>query len=116
LCALADVVLDIPSFSGGNTTLEALGSGTPVVHLPGRFMRGRLTGGLLARAGLDWGIATSLADYVDRATGIARDPGPWRGLVRQGAPSLFGDAAAIAELAGFLERAVEDARAVRPAS
>ena len=37
--ASADVILDPLHFSGGNTTFEALAMGTPIVTLPGTFMR-----------------------------------------------------------------------------
>jgi len=110
LCALADVVLDIPSFSGGNTTLEALSAGAPIVHMPGRFMRGRLTGGFLKRAGLDWGIANCAPDYANMAVEIACDPEPWRQRVRANAGVLFGDTDAVVEFSRFLENAVEAIR------
>jgi protein O-GlcNAc transferase len=110
LCALSNVILDIPSFSGGNTTLEALSAGAPIVHMPGRFMRGRLTGGFLKRAGLDWGIADGASDYANKAVEIARDPEPWRQRVRANAGVLFGDSDAILEFSRFLENSIEAIR------
>ena len=41
--ALADVVLDTPGFSGGKTSLEGFSMGQPVVAMPSRYLRGRLT-------------------------------------------------------------------------
>ena len=38
---VCDVMLDTLHWSGGNTTLDALACGLPVVTLPGEFMRGR---------------------------------------------------------------------------
>jgi len=43
--AAADVVLDTPHYSGGLTTQEALAAGTPVVTLPGDYLRGRVSAG-----------------------------------------------------------------------
>lgn len=74
LMALADVMLDPPHFSGGNTSLEALSLGTPIVTRPGAFMRGRTTRGFLALMGQDALIATDDADYARRAVVIAADP------------------------------------------
>jgi len=37
---LADVMLDTPHFSGGNTNYEAFAFGTPVVTLPGHLCAG----------------------------------------------------------------------------
>lgn len=41
------VVLDTLEWSGGNTSLEAFAMGTPVITVPGRFMRGRHTSAML---------------------------------------------------------------------
>jgi protein O-GlcNAc transferase len=102
LCGLADVMLDIPTFSGGNTTLEALSMGTPIVTLPTRFMRGRLSAGMLHWAGLDWGVASDEADYVAKAIAIAAEPEIWRRQVRDGAPVLYEDRARLIEFERFL--------------
>ena len=45
LVAVSDVMLDPLHYSGGNTSLEALALGTPIVTWPGAFMRGRHTHG-----------------------------------------------------------------------
>lgn len=37
----SDIFLDTCSWSGGNTTLEAIACGLPIVTYPGDFMRGR---------------------------------------------------------------------------
>ena len=71
--AAADVVLDTFHWSGGNTSLDAFAAGTPVVTLPGRFMRGRQTAAMLAMMGLDALVAASPGDYVPLAMRIARD-------------------------------------------
>lgn len=71
----ADVVVDTLHWSGGNTSLDALASGTPIVTLPGRFMRGRQTAAMLGMAGLPELVAASPEDYVRIAVEAARDPG-----------------------------------------
>jgi CRISPR-associated protein Csy1 len=71
--AAADVVLDTVRWSGGNTSIDAFAAGTPVVTLPGRFMRGRQTAGMLALMGLPELIAASAGDYVRLAVEVARD-------------------------------------------
>ena len=71
--ALADVVLDTPRWSGGNTSIDAFAAGVPVVTLPGRFMRGRQTLGMLRLMGLQELVAASAEDYVRIALEVARD-------------------------------------------
>ena len=71
--AASDVVLDTVRWSGGNTSIDAFAAGTPVVTLPGRFMRGRQTAGMLQLMGLPELIATSPDDYVRLAVEVARD-------------------------------------------
>ena len=74
--ALADVVLDTPHWSGGNTSIDAFAAGVPVVTLPGRFMRGRQTAGMLELMGLAGLAARDAVDYVRIAIEVARDRGP----------------------------------------
>lgn len=71
--ALADVVLDTVHWSGGNTSIDAFAAGAPVVTLPGRFMRGRQTAGMLQLMGIPELAAASPADYVRLAVDVARD-------------------------------------------
>ena len=71
--AIADVVLDTVRWSGGNTSIDAFAAGAPVVTLPGRFMRGRQTAGMLELMGMPELVASSAADYVARAVEVATD-------------------------------------------
>jgi protein O-GlcNAc transferase len=97
---LADAVLDPLHFCGGITSLEAFAVGCPIVTLPGRFMRGRMTYGFYRRMRhLDL-IAAGPTDYVELAYRLANDAG-WRQQQRQAiagkAGVLFDDVAAIRE-------------------
>jgi predicted O-linked N-acetylglucosamine transferase (SPINDLY family) len=73
LLSLADVMLDPFPFCGGNTSYEALALGTPVVTMPGRYLRGRLTHGLYRRLGLTTLSVESVDQCVDVAVGLATD-------------------------------------------
>jgi CRISPR-associated protein Csy1 len=73
LNALCDVMLDTLHWSGGNTSLDALAMGLPVVTLPGELMRGRQSAGMLGILGVDELIANDLEDYAAKAVAIASD-------------------------------------------
>ncbi|MFZ1765440.1 MAG: tetratricopeptide repeat protein [Candidatus Nitrotoga sp.] len=79
---LCDVMLDTLHWSGGNTTLDALACGLPVVTLPGEFMRGRQSYGMLKCMGLDELIAKDQDDYIEIAIKIGTDSA-WRQQVVQ---------------------------------
>jgi len=70
---IVDVVLDVPQFSSGTTTLELFSAGIPVVTLPGPFMRMRLASGCYKRMNLNDGIVQSPDEYVHKALQIAQD-------------------------------------------
>ena len=72
---LCDVMLDTLHWSGGNTSLDAIASGLPIVTLPGQFMRGRQSFAMLKVMGCDELIARDRADYVSIALRIGRDAG-----------------------------------------
>jgi hypothetical protein len=61
----ADVSFDPPDWSGGNTTIEALSYGVPVVALPGPYMRGRHSLAFLQLANVPGLIAKDEEDYLD---------------------------------------------------
>ncbi len=96
----ADALLDPLHFCGGITSLEAFAIGCPIVTLPGRFMRGRMTYGFYRRMRhLDL-VASGPTDYVEIALRLTHDPA-WRGQQRTAiaakAPILFDDVAAVRE-------------------
>lgn len=100
----ADVYLDTIGWSGGNTTLEAVAHGLPVVTLPGPFMRGRHSAAILTHLGVGETIARDEEDYVEIAVRLGTDAA-WRAEVsrrtRAGLPRLFEDTTPL--------RALEDA-------
>ena len=49
---LCDAMVDTLHWSGGNSSLDALACGLPVVTLPGAFMRGRQSAGMLSLLGV----------------------------------------------------------------
>jgi predicted O-linked N-acetylglucosamine transferase (SPINDLY family) len=71
--AAADVVLDTFRWSGGNTSIDAFAAGAPVVTLPGRFMRGRQTAGMLELMQVKELIARDVPSYVRNAIEVASD-------------------------------------------
>jgi CRISPR-associated protein Csy1 len=62
---LCDVMLDTLYWSGGNTSLDALATGLPIVTLPGALMRARQTAGMLRLMGCEDLIASSQDHYVE---------------------------------------------------
>jgi predicted O-linked N-acetylglucosamine transferase (SPINDLY family) len=68
-----EVALDPFPFGGGLTSCEALWMGVPVVTLPGDRPASRQTLGFLDAVGLNSCVASSLEDYVARATALATD-------------------------------------------
>jgi predicted O-linked N-acetylglucosamine transferase (SPINDLY family) len=98
---LADVLLDPPAWSGGNTTLEGLASGKPVVTLPGEFMRGRHGLAFLTQAKMGSLIARGEDDYVRLATD--RDAHA-RALEGADLDGPFGDLEAVRGLDAWIRR------------
>lgn len=109
LYRIADVYLDSLGWSGGNTTLDAVALGLPVVTLPGAFMRGRYSYGVLTMMGMPHTIATSESDYVSIAQRLGRDP-QWRREISQMTlahhPRLFNDVTCVRGLETFYQQAV----------
>ena len=100
-----DAMLDTQHWSGGNTSLDAIAAGLPIVALPGRFMRGRQSAAMLRMAGVEELIAADSDDYVRIAGRLVLDPA-WRaGVVAKlaaGSARLFDDQEPLGALAAFL--------------
>jgi protein O-GlcNAc transferase len=77
LLLVSDIYLDTPDWSGGNTTLEAIACGLPIVTLPGEFMRGRHSYAMLKILGVEDTIANTEAEYIDIAVRLGEDS-DWR--------------------------------------
>ena len=73
LLILADALLDIPTFSGGKSSLEALAMGAPIATWPQDFMRGRVTAAFYKQMGLSDMIATDAESYLELALRLAQD-------------------------------------------
>jgi len=107
--AVCDAMLDTLRWSGGNTSLDALAAGLPIVTLPGRFMRGRQSAGMMSLAGLDDLVARDEDDYVRIASALASDRdfrAAQASRARECSTTLFGDAAPVQRFADELERLV----------
>lgn len=68
-----DVMVDTLHFSGGNTSLDALHAGLPIVTCPGRFMRGRQSMAMLKHLGCDELIADTPQRLAELAVAVAND-------------------------------------------
>jgi protein O-GlcNAc transferase len=92
---LADIYLDTLEWTGGNSTLEAILCGLPVVTAVGEQMRGRHSYAILQRLGMTATLAHSLEEYVAIAIELGRND-RWRGEIaaqyRARAARLFDDA------------------------
>ena len=73
LLATADVILDPLHFGGGHTSYEALAVGTPVVTLPGEFLRSRITQALYRKMGFTDLIVGTPQEYIKTAVRLGTD-------------------------------------------
>ena len=105
----ADAVLDTPHFSGGNSSIEAFAMAVPIVAVPGRQLRGRITAACYRAMGMMDLVADNADHAVELAVRLANDADFHRLMAdRIGAAShiLFENPAVIAETEAFLTRAV----------
>ena len=70
---LSDALLDSFHFCGGNTSFDSFAAESPIVTLPGEFMRGRQTFGLYKRMGFTDLVASEKADYVNKVLRLGTD-------------------------------------------
>jgi protein O-GlcNAc transferase len=108
----ADVILDTVGWSGGRSTFDCLARESPIVTLPGQFMRGRHTAAILRQIGCEATVAGSLDEYIALAVRLGIDAA-WReeirGLVARGKSRAFRDTAPIRALETFLASRVNAA-------
>jgi predicted O-linked N-acetylglucosamine transferase (SPINDLY family) len=97
----ADVALDVPQWSGGKTSLETFAMGTPVVHMPGEFMRGRHTLAFYRRMGVSAPVTDTPESYAATAVRLVHDQEfrrETRAQIAESQPRLFEDWDAIREI------------------
>lgn len=114
LLAATDVLLDPLHFGGGNTAYEGLGLGIPIVTLPGRYMRGRVTLGCYRQMGVSDCVVDSPEEYVDLAVRLGTDGELRRavsGEILASRHDLFEDRQAVDDLESFLLKAAAERRA-----
>ncbi|WP_448192941.1 O-linked N-acetylglucosamine transferase, SPINDLY family protein [Azospirillum sp. sgz301742] len=102
----AHIYLDSIGWSGGNTTMEAVAAGLPVVTLPGALMRGRHSAAILQALGVTDTIAAGEDAFVAIAARLAHDVAWRRGLssrIREAQPRLHDDTSPVRALEAFLE-------------
>jgi predicted O-linked N-acetylglucosamine transferase (SPINDLY family) len=106
---VSDIFLDSFSWSGFNTTMEAVACGLPIVTCPGEFMRSRHTYGILKMMGVTQTIATDEAEYIEMAVQLGLDAN-WRQemaqKISQGQSRLYDDRTCITALESFYKRVV----------
>ena len=107
---VSDIFLDTFSWSGGNTTMEAIACGLPIVTCPGEFMRGRHSYGILKMMGVTETIAQDEAEYVEIAVKLGLAPDWRQALVRKIYERhgwLYEDKTCVTALESFYKRVVQ---------
>lgn len=106
---LSDVFLDTFTWSGGNTSLEAIACNLPIVTCPGEFMRGRHADSFLKMLGVTDTIAKNEAEYLQIAVKLGLDSG-WRKYIyermSQRHDYLFDDKTCVQALEEFYQQVV----------
>jgi glycosyltransferase involved in cell wall biosynthesis len=108
---LSDVYLDTFSWSGGNTTLEAIACNLPIVTCPGEFMRGRHSYSFLKMIGVTDTIAQNEVEYIDIAVKLGLDPAWRRNIAERMSQShdrLYDDTTCVADLETFYKQVVQE--------
>lgn len=110
---LSDVYLDTFTWSGGNTTLEAIACSLPIVTCPGEFMRGRHSDSFLKMLGVTNTIAKNEIEYIEIATNLGLDP-VWRSNIAQQMSQrhdiLYDDKTCVAGLEAFFKQVVQEGK------
>ncbi|OFX13773.1 MAG: hypothetical protein A2516_09340 [Alphaproteobacteria bacterium RIFOXYD12_FULL_60_8] len=89
LIKAAHVLLDPLYFSGGNSTLEAFALGAPVVTLPRRHLRERVTLACYRKMGIEGWVAETPEGYVEMAVKVAKNGGEARAAILAAREPLF---------------------------
>lgn len=108
---VSDIFLDTLSWSGGNTTLEAIACGLPIVTCPGEFMRSRHAYGILQMMGITETIAKDEAEYVEIAVRLGLDADLRQNMVQkifERHSWLYDDKACVTALESFYKKVVQN--------
>nr|WP_287732493.1 hypothetical protein [Microcystis sp. M090S1] len=110
---LADIYLDNLSWSGGNTTLEAIACQLPAVTCPGEFMRGRHSYAILKKLGITETIATDKNHYIEIAIRLGLD-NQWRQTIKDytkvNIDTVFNDRTSVESLERFYQSVVGEGK------
>jgi predicted O-linked N-acetylglucosamine transferase (SPINDLY family) len=106
---LSDVFLDTFTWSGGNTSLEAIACNLPIVTCPGEFMRGLHAYSFLKMLGITDTIGQNEEEYIQIAVKLGLDS-DWRRDIAermsQRQDDLFDDKVCVTALEGFYQQIV----------
>jgi predicted O-linked N-acetylglucosamine transferase (SPINDLY family) len=108
---LSDVYLDTFTWSGGNTSLEAIACCLPIVTCPGEFMRGRHTYSFLKMIDVTETIARNETEYIEISVKLGCDRS-WRNKIfeemKTKSYALYDDRECIAGLKDFYQSIVRE--------
>ncbi|MEG4108036.1 O-linked N-acetylglucosamine transferase family protein [Microcoleus sp. S13_C5] len=106
---ISDVFLDTFTWSGGNTSLEAIACNLPIVTCPGEFMRGLHAYSFLKILGVTDTIAHNEEEYIQIAVKLGLDS-QWRRDIAQRMSqrqdNLFDDQVCVTALESFYQQIV----------
>ena len=108
---LSDVFLDTFTWSGGNTSLEAIACNLPIVTCPGEFMRGLHADSFLKMLGVTDTIAKNEAAYIEISVKLGKDSEWRRDIAKrmsQQQDNLFDDRVCVTALEAFYQEVVRE--------
>ena len=111
--ASADAILDPRHFTGGYTSYLAFSTSSPIVTLPGSFLRGRMTSGLYKQMGLEDLIPAEEKGYAGTAVRLANDLDFRKSVskrIEDASNSIFDDRESVQHFGDFLVEAHEAAK------
>jgi len=109
----ADCVLDVPTFSGGNSSIEAFAHGVPIITWPGGYLRGRITLACYKQMAVMDLVVDNKADYLALAQKLAHDKSfksKMSAKILDNVSKLFENSDMIHEFERFMVNAVDARR------
>jgi CRISPR-associated protein Csy1 len=109
-----DLMLDTLHWSGGNTALDALRMGLPILTAPGRFMRGRQSAAMLATLGVAADLVVSPGQLAGRAAELLAGSSlpTLRARIDAGFPGLVEGGPALLQLRQIIQHLLDQNRKV----